>query len=83
MYAPSLKIFNLSTGRPFIPYKTMLKIPFCQNIKNVFYLSCLVKDLQDNYNLTLFFGFHLLYLLQVNNFSSFFRDTLKINFFKK
>jgi hypothetical protein len=38
-------------------------------------LSDLARELQDNPNLVLVFGFHPLHLPQVENFSAFLRDT--------
>jgi len=59
---------------PF-PYEALLKALIYKNIKNVSYLSDLVRDLQDNPDLALVFGFHPLRLPQVENFSAFLRDT--------
>jgi len=46
-----------------------------KNIKNVSYLSNLVRELQDNPDLALVFGFHPLHLPCVENFSAFLGDT--------
>jgi len=70
-----IKILYPSTGRPPIPYEALLKALIYKNIKNVSYLSDLVRELQDNPNLALVFGFHPLHLPQVENFSAFLRDT--------
>jgi hypothetical protein len=64
-----------STGRPPIPYEALLKALIYKNIKNVSYLSDLVRELRDNSNLALVFGFHPLRLPQVENFSAFLGDT--------
>jgi len=64
-----------STGRPPIPYEALLKALIYKNIKNVSYLSDLVRELQDNPDLALIFGFHSLRLPYVENFSAFLRDT--------
>ena len=71
----ALKILYPSTGRPPIPYEALLKALIYKNIKNVSYLSDLVRELQDNPDLALVFGFHPLHLPQVENFSAFLRDT--------
>jgi len=70
-----LEILYPSTGRPPIPYKALLKALIYKNIKNVSYLSDLVRDLQDNPDLALVFGFHPLRLPYVENFSAFLGDT--------
>jgi predicted nicotinamide N-methyase len=70
-----LEILYPSTGRSPIPYKALLKAFIYKNIKNVSYLSDLARELQDNPNLALVFGFHPLHLPQVENFSAFLRDT--------
>ena len=46
-----------STGRPPIPYKALLKALIYKNIKNVSYLSDLVRELQDNPDLAFVFFF--------------------------
>jgi len=71
----SLEILYPSTGRPPIPYEALLKALVYKNIKNVSYLSDLVRDLQDNPDLALVFGFHPLHLPCVENFSAFLGDT--------
>jgi len=71
----TLEILYPSTGRPPIPYGALLKALVYKNIKNVSYFSDLVRDLQDNPDLALVFGFHPLRLPQVENFSAFLRDT--------
>lgn len=71
----SLEILYPSTGRPPIPYKALLKALIYKNIKNVSYLSDLVRELQDNPDLALVFGFHPLHLPYVENFSAFLGDT--------
>ena len=71
----SLEILYPSTGRPPIPYKALLKALIYKNIKNVSYLSDLVRELQDNPDLALVFGFHPLHLPCVENFSAFLGDT--------
>ncbi|MEA3454690.1 MAG: transposase [Candidatus Caldatribacteriota bacterium] len=70
-----LKVLYPSTGRPPIPYKALLKALVYKNIKNVSYLSDLVRELQDNPDLALVFGFHPLHLPYVENFSAFLGDT--------
>ncbi|MBA7513196.1 hypothetical protein ES705_05206 [subsurface metagenome] len=70
-----LEILYPSTGRPPIPYEALLKALVYKNIKNVFYLSDLVRELQDNPDLALVFGFHPLHLPCVENFSAFLGDT--------
>ena len=70
-----LEILYPPTGRPPIPYEALLKALVYKNIKNVSYLSDLVRELQDNPDLALVFGFHPLRLPQVENFSAFLRDT--------
>ena len=75
-----IKILYPSTGRPPIPYEALLKALIYKNIKNVSYLSDLVRELQDNPNLALLFGFHPLRLPQVENFSAFLQDTKNIIF---
>ena len=71
----SLEILYPSTGRPPIPYKALLKALIYKNIKNIAYLSDLVRELQDNPDLALVFGFHPLRLPCVENFSAFLGDT--------
>jgi len=71
----ALKILYPSTGRPPIPYEVLLKALVYKNIKNVSYLSDLVRELQDNPDLALVFGFHPLHLPYVENFSAFLGDT--------
>ena len=71
----SLEILYPSTGRPPIPHKALLKALIYKNIKNVSYLSGLVRELQDNPDLALVFGFHPLRLPCVENFSAFLGDT--------
>lgn len=71
----SLEILYPSTGRPPIPYKALLKALVYKNIKNISYLSDLVRELQDNPDLALVFGFHPLHLPCVENFSAFLGDT--------
>ena len=71
----SLEILCPSTGRPPIPYKALLKALVYKNIKNISYLSDLVRELQDNPDLALVFGFHPLHLPCVENFSAFLGDT--------
>ena len=68
----ALEILYPSTGRPPIPYEALLKALIYKNIKNVSYLSDLVRELKDNPDLALVFGFHLPY---VENFSAFLGDT--------
>ena len=70
-----LEILYPSTGRPPIPYKALLKALIYKNIKNVSYLSDLVRELPDNPDLALVFGFHPLRLPCVENFSAFLGDT--------
>jgi len=70
-----LEILYPSTGRPPIPYEALLKALVYKNIKNVSYLSDLVRELQDNPDLALVFGFHPLRLPYVENFSAFLGDT--------
>ena len=45
------------TGRPPIPYEALLKALVYKNIKNVSYLSDLGRELQDNPDLVLVFGY--------------------------
>ena len=71
----ALKILYPSTGRPPIPYEVLFKALVYKNIKNVSYLSDLVRELQDNPDLALVFGFHPLHLPFVENFSAFLGDT--------
>ena len=71
----SLEILYPSTGRPPIAYKALLKALIYKNIKNVSYLSDLVRELKDNPYLALVFGFHPLHLPYVENFSAFLGDT--------
>ncbi|MBA3062572.1 MAG: DDE transposase, partial [Atribacteria sp.] len=70
-----LEILYPSTGRPPIPYEALLKALVYKNIKNVSYLSDLARELQDNPDLALVFGFHPLRLPCVENFSAFLGDT--------
>jgi len=70
-----LKILYPSTGRPPIPYEALLKALIYKNIKNISYLSVLVRELQDNPDLALVFGFHPLRLPYVENFSGFLGNT--------
>ena len=70
-----IKILYPSTGRPPIPYEALLKTLIYKNIKNVSYFSDLVRELQDNPDLALVFGFHPLHLPYVENFSAFLGDT--------
>jgi len=70
-----LEILYTSTGRHPIPYKALLKALIYKNIKNISYLSDMTRELQDNPDLALVFGFHPLCLPQVENFSAFLRDT--------
>jgi len=70
-----LEILYPSTGRPPIPYGALLKALVYKNIKNISYLSDLVRELQDNPDLALVFGFHPLHLPCVENFSAFLGDT--------
>jgi len=70
-----LEILYPSTGRPPIPYRALLKALICKNIKNVSYLSDLVRELQDNPDLVLVFGFRPLHLPRVENFSVFLGNT--------
>jgi len=70
-----LEILYPSTGRSPFPYKALLKALVYKNIKNVSYLSDLVRDLKDNPDLALVFGFHPLRLPCVENFSAFLGDT--------
>jgi hypothetical protein len=70
-----LEILYPSTGRPPIPYEALLKALVYKNIKNVSYLSDLTRDLQDNPDLALVFGFYPLRLPCVENFSAFLGDT--------
>ena len=69
-----LEILYPSIGRPPIPYEALLKALIDKNIKNVSYLSDLVRKLQDHPDLALVFGFHPLHLPYVENFSAFLRD---------
>jgi len=71
----ALEILYPSTGRPPIPYEALLKALIYKHIKNVAYLSDLVRELQDNPDLALVFGFHPLRLPQVENLSAFLGDT--------
>ena len=71
----ALEILYPSTGRPPIPYGVLLKALVYKNIKNISYLSDLVRYLHDNPDLTLVFGFHPLRLPYVENFSAFLEDT--------
>jgi len=64
-----------STGRPPVPYEALLKAIVYKDIKNVSYLSDLVRKLQDNPDLALVFGFHPLHLPYVEKFSAFLGDT--------
>jgi len=64
-----------TTGGHPLPYKALLKSIICKNIKNVSYLSDLARELQDNPDLALVFGFYPLRLPCVENFSAFLRDT--------
>jgi len=64
-----------STGSPPISYEALLKALVYKNIKNVSYLSDLVKELQDNLDLVLILGFHHLHLPYVENISAFLGDT--------
>ena len=75
----TLEILYPSTGRPPIPYKAFLKALIQKNIKNVSYLSDLARELQDNSDLALIFGFHPLHLPYVENF----QEILKIESSKK
>ncbi|KUK66367.1 MAG: Transposase, IS4 family protein [Parcubacteria bacterium 34_609] len=70
-----LEILYTSTGRPPIPYKALLKALIYKDIKNISYLSDLTRELQDNPDLALVFGFHPLRLPYVENFSAFLGDT--------
>ena len=70
-----IEILYPSTGRPPIAYEALLKALVYKNIKNVSYLSDLVRELQDNPDLALVFGFHPLHLPCVENFSAFLGDT--------
>jgi len=70
-----LEILYPSTGRPPISYEALLKALVYKNIKNIAYLSDLVRELQDNPDLALVFGFHPLHLPCVENFSAFLGDT--------
>jgi hypothetical protein len=70
-----LEILYPSTGRPPLPYEALLKALIYKNIKNISYLSDLVRELQDNPDLALVFGFHPLHLPCVGNFSAFLGDT--------
>ena len=54
----ALEILYPSIGRPPTPYEALLKALIYKNIKNVSYFSDLVRDLQDNPDLALVFGFH-------------------------
>ena len=56
-----LDILYPSTGRPPIPYETLLKALIYKNIKNVSSLSDLARELQDTPNLSLIFDFHPLH----------------------
>jgi transposase len=71
----SLEILYPSTGRPSIPYGALLKALVYKNIKNISYLSDLVRELQDNPDLALVFGFYSLHLPCVENFSAFLGNT--------
>lgn len=77
-----LEMLYPSTGRPPIPYGALLKALVYKNIKNISYLSDLVRELQDNPDLALVFGFHPLHLPCVENFSAFLGDT-ENNIFQK
>jgi hypothetical protein len=70
-----LEILYPSTGRLPIPYEALLKALIYKNIKNVSYLSDLVREFLDNPDLALVFGFHPLHLPYVENFSAFLGDT--------
>ena len=70
-----LEILYPSTGRPPIAYEALLKALVYKNIKNISYLSDLVRELQDNPDLALVFGFYPLRLPCVENFSAFLGDT--------
>lgn len=70
-----LEMLYPSTGRPPIPYEALLKALVYKNIKNISYLSDLVRGFQDNPDLALVFGFHPLHLPCVENFSAFLGDT--------
>ena len=70
-----LEMLYPSTGRPPIPYEALLKALVYKNIKNISYLSDLVRGFQDNPDLALVFGFHPLRLPCVESFSAFLGDT--------
>jgi len=53
-----LEILYPSTGRLPIPYEALFKALIYKNIKNISYLSDLARELQDNPDLALVFGFH-------------------------
>lgn len=72
--SPLKKLYS-STGRAPIPYEALLKALIYKNIRTLPYLSDLVRELQDNPNLALMFGFHPLSLPCVENFSAFLQDT--------
>jgi len=69
-------------GRPPIIYKSLLKAIIYKNTKNVFYLSDLAKDLQNNPNLALIFGFNTLRLPRVDTIRPFY-EILKIESSKR
>ena len=64
-------VFNL---RPLEKYEIHILI-LDTSLLEISYLSDLVRELQDNPNLALVFGFHPLRLPQVENFSAFLGDT--------
>ena len=70
-----LEILYSATGRPPVPYQALLKALIYKNMKNVSYLSDLVRDLENHPDLALVFGFHPLRLPHLENFSAFLGDT--------
>ncbi len=66
---------SISVSSPSTFYEALLKALIYKNIKNVSYLSDLVRELKDNPDLALVFGFHPLHLPCVENFSAFLGDT--------
>jgi len=60
-----------STDRPPILYKALIDALIYKNIKNVSYLSDLLREVQNNPDFALAFGFHPLRLPYVESFSAF------------
>ncbi len=78
----SLEKLYPSTGRPPVPYESLLKALIYKNVRTLPYLSDLVRDLEDNLHLSSLLGFHPLHLPCVENFSAFLQDT-KNNIFQE